>query len=465
MSNEAQQILRKRLAPKVLVTDPAILETYRGDWMVPSLPGAEPLGLARPENTQEVSEILSLCNELSIPVVPQGGRTGLAGGAALLPGSVGISLENMSRVETVDVTAATMTLEAGVTMKAAQLAAEEAGLLFPLDTGSRDSCMIGGNLATNAGGNRVLKYGMARDLVLGLEVVLADGTVMSSMNTMLKNNAGYDLKQLFIGSEGTLGVITRAVLRLYDAPLHRDTALCAAPDFDAVREVVRRVRKALGTDLSAFEAMWPEFYGFATNHALKPPLDHGLGYYLLIEQERRSDEAMHFEEILAYCIEDGLLVDVLIAQSSREAETFWAIRDASGDLQTRFWPNANFDVSIPITRIDGFVSSLRGRLEARWSDAKLIVFGHVVDSNIHLAVQVREDPFPQAEIDLVVYDCVGEFGGSISAEHGIGTLKTGYLDRSRSPVEINMMQQIKKVLDPGGILNPGKVFPLPGAVA
>lgn len=463
MSNEAYQILLDRLEPGLLVTDPAILETYRGDWMVPSLPGAKPIGLARPANTLEVSRLLRFCNELAVPVVPQGGRTGLAGGATLLPGSVGLSLERMCRVEAVDNTAATMTLEAGVTMRAAQLAAEEEGLLFPLDTGSRDSCMIGGNLATNAGGNHVLKYGMARDLVLGLEVVLADGTVMSSMNTMLKNNAGYDLKQLFVGSEGTLGVITRAVLRLYDAPMHTDTALCSAPDFDSVREVVRRVRKALGTDLSAFEAMWPEFYDFAANHAVKAPLARGTGYYLLIEQERRSGEAAYFEEVLANCISDGLLEDVLVAQSAREAENFWAIRDASGALKSDFWPNANFDVSIPIGRIDGFVSTLRHKLETRWSDAKLIVFGHVVDSNIHLAAQVGETPFPQSEIDLMVYDCVGEFGGSISAEHGIGTLKTDYLDRSRSPVEINMMQRIKQVLDPGGILNPGKIFPLPGA--
>lgn len=465
MVNATQQILRERLDPALFATDPEILETHRGDWSVTPLHGAKPIGFARPRNSQEVAEVVGLCNELAVPVVPQGGRTGLAGGAVLSEGSVGLSLEKMSRVETIDVTAATMTLEAGVTMKAAQLAAEEAGLFFPLDTGSRDSCMIGGNLATNAGGNRVLKYGMARDLVLGLEVVLADGTIVSSMNTMLKNNAGYDLKQLFIGSEGTLGVITRAVLRLYDAPLHRDTAFCSAPDFDAVKEALLRVRAALGTDLSAFETMWPEFYDFAAKHSARPPLALGSGYYLLIEHERRSGDAKSFEETLANCITDGVLGDVLIAQSDRETKSFWAVRDASSDLQAHFRPNANFDVSIPIRRIDEFVCALREKLKARWSDAKLIVFGHVVDSNIHLAVQVGDDPFPKSGIDLIVYDCVGEFGGSISAEHGIGTQKTGFLDRSRSQVEINMMRQIKKVLDPCGILNPDKVFPSAGADA
>lgn len=458
--NPVEELARAMPAGMLLVGGD-IPERHLHDWMEAAAPGTA-LALARPRDTGEVSALLQSCHRLRLPVVPQGGLTGLAGGAVPVPGCVLLSLERLCGVEEIDSAACTATVLAGTPLEAVQQAAWEAGLFFPLDLGARGSCTIGGNLSTNAGGNRVLRYGMARDLVVGLEAVLADGTVVSNLNKMLKNNAGYDLKQLFIGSEGTLGVITRAVLRLHAQPRSTCTALCAVADYDGVLALLRHVRAGLGSALSAFEVMWPDFYRVVTGGVpgLATPLPHGHGAYILVESmgaDPTRDQA-RFEQVLGEALEAGVVADAVIAQSVDEARSLWRVRDASGEFRRVFWPHTGFDVSVPAGQIGAFVEDCCGRLRRRWPGMETVFFGHVGDANIHIGVRVGDGGQPTGEVEEIVYRCVGDWRGSISAEHGIGTLKRGHLHLSRSDSERAMMRMLKHALDPQGILNPGKVF-------
>ena len=441
-----------------------IPEKHFSDWMTSS-PVGTARALVRPASTQELSALLKLCYAHGVPVVPQGGLTGLAGGAQPVSDCVLVSLEKMDRIEAVDAASSTISVEAGVTMGRVQAAAADRGLFFPLDLGGRDSCTIGGNLSTNAGGNRVLRYGMARDLVLGLEVVLADGTVLSHMNLMLKDNTGYDLKQLFVGSEGTLGVITRAVLKLFPQPRTTQTALCALADYESVLGLLNHARQNLGARLSAFELMWPDFYERMTNGLprLSKPLPHGHGGYVLLEAQGTSPatDNEHFEGVLADALSQRLIADVVIAQSDSDARRIWAIRDSSGEFRAVFWPHVGFDVSVPTGQIGHFVEALKAQLRSRWPQMQTVFFGHVGDSNVHIGVKVVDGAQPEADIEEVVYGVVGQWQGSISAEHGIGTIKRAHLHHSRSPAEIAVMRTLKAALDPKGILNPGKVLPDP----
>lgn len=438
-----------------------IPERYFQDWMTSS-PVGTARALVKPASIQEVSDLLALCHAQGVPVVPQGGRTGLAGGAQPVTSCVLLSLEKMNQVEAVDRASSTISVQSGVTMGQVQAVALEHGLYFPLDLGGRDSCTIGGNLSTNAGGNRVLRYGMARDLVLGLEVVLADGTVLSHMNTMIKDNTGYDLKQLFVGSEGTLGVITRAVLKLFPQPLSTQTAMCSLPGYDQVLELLAHVRSRLGGRLSAFEMMWPDFYERMTAglQHLTTPLPHGAGAYVLIESQGTSPQtdAAQFEDILSEALERQWVDDVVIAQSDSDTRRLWAVRDASGEFRAVFWPHVGFDVSVTTGDLGRFVEALKQELKARWPDTQTVFFGHAGDSNVHIGVKVCDGPQPEADIEDLVYRLVGQWRGSVSAEHGIGTLKREHLHHSRTPAEIQTMRTLKKALDPKGILNPGKVL-------
>jgi FAD/FMN-containing dehydrogenase len=449
------------LAPGVIVPFAQIEPRYLGDWICHDAE-ARPIALARPRTTAEVSTVLSRCNQHGVPVVAQGGRTGLAGGATPGSGSVILSMERMRSMEAVDVASSTIAVEAGAVLEAVQQAADRADLLFPLDIGGRGSCTIGGNISTNAGGNRVLRYGMMRDLVLGLEAVLADGTVLTSMNRMQKNNTGYDLKQLFIGAEGTLGVVTRAVLRLFAKPSSVQTALCAVTNYDDVVRLLGAARKSLGADLAAFEVMWPEFYSLATEVAgLRAPLRHGYGAYVLVEAMGTDTgrDQVRFEEFIELALTNGTIVDGVVAKSIRESQDIWKIRDSSGEFQKTFWPYVGFDVSVPIGDIGRFMADCRRRLAARWADAETVWFGHAADSNIHICVRLPGvERLPEEEIDTIVYDCVGDHSGSVSAEHGIGLLKRKFLAKSRSADEIATMRTIKRALDPANILNPGKIF-------
>jgi FAD/FMN-containing dehydrogenase len=430
------------------------------DWVVHPPAEMFPVAVAYPRSTQDVAAILRLCNARGVPVVPQGGLTGLAGGGAPVAGCVAVSLSRMRAIEEVDPAAGTITVQAGVPLQAVQEAADAAGLLFPLDIGSRGSCLIGGNLSTNAGGNRVLRYGMTRDLVLGIEAVLADGTVITSLNKMQKNNAGYDLKHLFIGAEGTLGIITRAVLRLFPKPASMCTAFLALPDYAGVLDMLQRARTELGGTLSAFEVIWPEFYDLAiTEHNVRAPLPRGHGLYILMESlgTDQARDTAQFQAMIEAALEAGTVEDAAIAQSGRDSRDMWALRDSVAEFNRTF-PHVGFDVSIPIADMQRFITDCKAHLAKADPGFKCLSFGHIADSNIHLCVQQTPGGLTKAEVDAIVYGRVRAFGGSVSAEHGIGSLKKPYLGHSRTPAEIELMRRVKAALDPAGILNPTKVF-------
>jgi FAD/FMN-containing dehydrogenase len=434
-------------------------ERYWSDWLMRAGPEDAPLALVRPKTTEHVSRILALCNEHRIPVVPQGGLTGLTGAATPSRGAVLISMERMGTVLEADPISHTIVAEAGAPLQRIQEAAEAEGLFFPLDIGSRGSCQIGGNLSTNAGGNRVLRYGMARDLVLGIEAVLADGTIIHAMNAMMKNNAGYDLKHIFIGSEGTLGIITRVVLKLFAKPKSVAVALAAFEDYAALERFLSLTRSRLGGTLTAFEAMWNPFYVKAC--AIRggtPPLPIGHGAYALIEASSSDDNAEGLlGGVLETAIVDCLVADGVLAQSLAQAQAIWAVRDSSGEVALAYEPVGNFDVSVPTRQISTFVDDCTARLLDRWPQLDVNWFGHVVDGNLHLMAGGFEESDLHA-LEEVVYSVVREHNGSISAEHGIGLQKRAHLSYSRNAAEIAMMRQLKAAFDPNGILNPGKVF-------
>jgi FAD/FMN-containing dehydrogenase len=424
-------------------------------------PLGTPLALVRPASTGEVSAILRLCHAAGQPVVAWGGKTGLVDGA-VADGAVALSLERMNRIEETDPVAATMTVEAGCILQTVCEAAEAKGLLFPLDLGARGSATIGGNISTNAGGNRVIRYGMMRDLVLGLEVVLADGTVLSSMNRLIKNNAGYDLKQLFIGSEGTLGIVTRAVLRLRQRPASQDTAFVAIDSFDGLPRFLRHIESALGGTLSAFEVMWADFYQLVTTPPAKgrPPIAHGHPYYVLVESQGadQAEDSARFERALMASLEAGDLVDAVIAKSQIERNQMWGLRDDVIQLARNF-PIFGFDVSLRIADMEAYVAEVRKALTARWPKSTLVVFGHLGDGNLHVIAGVGDgSDEARHAVEAVVYGPLRPRGGSISAEHGIGLEKRPYLDWSRGPEEVALMRRLKQALDPRNILNPGKVI-------
>jgi len=422
---------------------------------------ADILGIAYPRSTEEVSQILRFCNDRGIKVTPQGGMTGLAGGGVPITSTVILSMERMRAIEEIDVDSGTITVQAGIPLEAVQIAADEAGLFFPLDLGGRGTAQVGGNASTNAGGNRVVRYGMMRALVLGAEWVMADGTVVTALNKMIKNNAGYDLKHLVLGTEGTLGVITRLVLRLYPKARSVCTALVALKDYPGVLEFLRRARGGLGATLSAFEMMWPEFYHLGTTAlGRRPPIAPEHGVYVLIETMGDDPEAeqVHFEAVIAEAIEAGVAQDAVITQSGREARDLWAIRDCPGEWPKVYWPQLSFDVSIPTGQMGDFMVFSREKLQERWPDVRTVYFGHVADSNLHLSVLSDGDPVRDHQIEETVYKAVGAWGGSVSAEHGIGVHKKEFLHYSRTPEEMALMKTLKAALDPKNTLNPGKVF-------
>ncbi len=452
--------IRNAIGTAQVIDGPAVDDRYLHDWVV-SMPDGRPLALVRPRSTGDVSAVLRICHDARVPVVPQGGLTGLAGGATPVDGAVVLSLELMTGIEEIDEAAATMTVLAGTPLQTVQEAAEAAGLFFALDMGARGSCQIGGNVATNAGGNRVIRYGMTRDLVLGLEVVLADGTVLTSLNKLIKNNAGFDLRQYFIGSEGTLGVVTRVVVRLHPRPRSQSTAFCAVESYDQVVALLRHAREWLGSSLSAFEIMWADFYELMTapGTGIVPPLPPGAGAYVLIEAlgTDATRDPEHFDEMLGHAVEAELVLDGVVAHSAAEARAFWAVRDASGEFPRLGWPSLGYDIGIPTRDIGRFVDACRAAVVARWPGGATAFFGHVGDSNLHLHVKTPDD-VPQGDVHELVYGLVRDWHGTTSAEHGIGTLRRRYLGYTRTPIEIAVMRQIKQAFDPRGILNPGKIL-------
>ncbi len=450
--------LKAALGDDAVLTGDRIGERYRSD---ESHSGRSlPLAVLRPATAEAVSQALSICDRHGQSVVPQGGLTGLVGGANPRKGDVALSLERFAGIEEIDAAAATMTVRAGTPLEAAQRAAEEAGFLLPIDLGSRGSCQIGGNIATNAGGIRVIRHGVTRDNVLGLEAVIADGTVLSSLTKTMKNNTGYDLRQLFVGSEGTLGIITRAVLKLKPLPSHRSTALCAAASYEKTVALLRMAQVMLA-NVSAFEVMWDSYFRFNAEVLGLKFFETNFPFLVIIEEDLFGGDqgGERFEAFLAAAFEEGLIEDALIAQSEKEARNFWSVRE--GYAMDKALPSLfNLDISMAIGRIGDYAEDCGKALFARFPDAHVSFFGHVGDSNLHVTIATAEGTEEDLHaIDEIAYDLVRRYGGSISAEHGIGTLKRDYLGHSRSPQELAVMRRIKAALDPNGILNPGKVLP------
>lgn len=449
------------LGPAGIITGAAVAERISTYWNHQPM---QARAILRPATVEQVCACLRLCHAAGQMVIPLGGNTGLAEATASTAEDVMLSLERMQGIEEIDEIGRHVTVQAGVILEHLQHQVSDRGLLFPVDLGARGSCTIGGMLATNAGGFGVLCHGMMREQVLGLEVVLADGTLISSLNRYQKNNTGYDLKQLFVGSEGTLGVITRAVLRLKPQPSARATALLAANDFTQVVALLQHLdRQGLGA-LSAFEVMWQGFWEMNTGeHAsLKSPFAQAYPFYLLVEFQGHDAERLNdiFELALERAYEHELLTDALVAQSEAERQVFWEIREAYEAEERYFDRTQGFDVSLPIRDMDRFVTTLSERLHALDARAGLLVFGHLADGNLHLTAGFHQ-PLPDPHVvEQLVYTTLVDFQGAVSAEHGIGLEKKPYLACSRHANEIALMRRLKQLLDPRGILNPGKIFDL-----
>jgi FAD/FMN-containing dehydrogenase len=416
--------------------------------------------IIRPASSEELSQILSLCHDAGQPIVTHGGRTGVAGGAVAGPDDLVMSLERMTKIIEIDPVTQTAVVEAGVTIEAVQNAVAEHGLLYPIDLGSKGSATVGGTIATNAGGNRVLRWGMTRPNILGLEAVLADGTIVNLMNRFLKNNTGYDLKQLFIGSEGTLGIVTRAVLRLVPLPTTQKLAFIAVPDYPSVLKLLTRARSM--QQLSAFEVMWRDYYAVIAAHdPHRCPLATDQKYYVLAEtmgmDEAADEQAM--QGFLEQAFEDGLIADAVTASSLKQVQDLWRIREGSELLVKEMGPFISFDISVDIRRAEEFVGTVYQRLDTQFGFFKAISFGHLGDSNIHIGVHVGPDTIArEAEIDAVVYGEVKQFGGALTAEHGIGTSKRDYLPSHITPQALETMARVRNALDADRILNRKMVF-------
>lgn len=422
-----------------------------------------PKALIRPNSTEQVAAALTLCHQYRQPVVTRGGGTGLVGGTLMSDQEILLSLERMNQIEELDARSRTVTVQAGVPLQSIQESAADNGLFCPLDLGARGSCTIGGNLATNAGGNRVVRFGMAREMVLGLEVVTADGTVINGMKSVIKNNTGYDLKHWFVGSEGTLGVITRAVLRLQSAPLSQNTALVAVENFDQLIDLLNKADALLGGGMSSFEVMWQNYYTHVTQggHRHRQPISGDYPYYVVIESmgaDQQTDDE-RFTRALENLFEQGLIVDAVLAKSQGESEAIWAIRDDVEALMDLF-PYYVYDISVPLKFMEDYVAAVNTRLGETYPGNNLcITFGHLGDGNLHFIIQVDDEYEPgHKAVNDIVYQELASRDGVISAEHGIGTEKKPYLSVSRSSTEITLMKTIKQALDPQNILNPGKIF-------
>ena len=425
----------------------------------------EPLAVLRPRTPQEVAQVMRHLHALAQPVVIQGGMTGLVAGGVPQPGEVVLSMERLNTIESFDTQQGTLTVQAGVPLETVHQHVQAQGWMFPVDIGSRGSCQIGGLIATNAGGNRVLRYGMTRQSILGLEAVLADGSVISRMGAALKDNAGYDLKQNFIGSEGTLGIVTRARLGLVPLSNSRHTAVVALQTFAQVQALLSLCRNSLGGQLSSFEVMWRDYFTLATQviHAERPLFSQPAEFWVLIETmgtDIAQDMAL-LEQTLAQVLAWDDAVDVVLAQSLADAQRLWAVREAAGEAARAVAPWAGFDVSMPTAEMPGWADAIRRETMAL-GVPQTQTYGHLGDGNLHLVV----GPIPaQAGLkeDLVrrVHASVGALGGSISGEHGIGFSKKSHLGMTRSVEEIALMRTLKHALDPLNLLNRGRIFDMP----
>ncbi len=415
--------------------------------------------LLMPSSTADIGAILEQCNGAGQSVLTHGGLTNCVTAVEPTLDDLVLSTEKMTDIVEIDPIGGTAVVEAGAVLQNVQEAVAGEGLYFPLDLGARGSCTIGGNIATNAGGINVLRYGMMRNLVLGLEVVMADGSVMSSLNRMLKNNAGYDMKQIFIGSEGTLGVVTRAVLRLYPEPRGRQDALVAMTSVDRVIAFLGLLQREIAGNLSAFEIMWGSYYRAVTGeNGHRPPLDREYPFYVVFQAEGSDPAAddARFEAVLEQAFEEQLIADAVIPKSAAEARAIWEIRE-NFEPALIAPPYYLYDVSLPIRHMAEYVKAVEENVDAQWDGGTCITLGHMADGNLHFFVAPGEIGDFHPASDRCVYEPLQQYGGSVSAEHGIGLEKLRWLPHSKSDAEIRLMRSLKRTLDPNDILNPGRV--------
>ena len=443
-----------------VLTDPKDTQPYLTDWRRQYTGAAE--CVVRPANTAEVARVVQLCATERIAIVPQGGNTGLAGGSvpAGKAREIVLALGRLNRIRAIDRLNDTMTVEAGCVLANVQRAADEAGRLFPLSLAAEGSCQIGGNLSTNAGGINVLRYGMAREQVLGLEVVLADGRVWDGLRGLRKDNTGYDLKQLFLGAEGTLGIITAAVLRLHPKPSATATAWIALKTPAAAVQLLSMLHETLGDRLSAFELLSRSCVEAVLKFApgTQDPLGSPYPWYVLCELADSGEERLlreRVEKVLADCAERGAIDDAVLAQSGEQARALWRIRETVPEAQ---FTNVKHDIAVPVSRTAAFIEQAGPRLAAKFPDVRIYAFGHVGDGNIHYNIGPERLVAERAAVNRIVYDAVAELGGSISAEHGIGQLKRDEILRHKPAIEVELMRALKRTLDPHNLMNPGKVL-------
>ena len=462
------QKLKNALGPKGWIEDKEIIEPYlleeRG------LFRGESSLLLKPKNTEEVSKILKLCNEYNIKVVPQGGRTGLCGGT--IPSENGqeimLSLERMNKIKDLNEANFTITVDAGCILNNIQNIADEKNFLFPLSLASEGSCTIGGNLSTNAGGINVLRYGMARDLVLGIEVVLANGEIWSNLTSLRKDNRGYDLKQLFIGSEGTLGIITSAVLKLFPAPRNIETALFAIPNTDAAIELLGLARNASADLLNAYELVSRIGMEMVIKHipGAKEPIKDKYEWYVLIEfsSSSKNNLRQQMEDLFELALNKKIVLDGVIAESTQQRKDLWVLRDGLNEAQKPEGGSIKHDISVPINNVSKFIDSASKCVKKFIPSSRVVAFGHIGDGNIHFNISqpLKQDKNEFLnkwnDVNKLVFDIVESLNGSFSAEHGIGKLKRKELQTYNPKIEIDLMKSIKSTFDPNNILNPGKVL-------
>ena len=452
--------------PHVLLA-PADKARYEEDWR--GRYRGQARAVVRPASTEEVSALVSRCRDLGVAIVPQGGNTGLCGGATPHAGGreVVVSLERMNRIRRFDRMNRSLAVDAGCTLASVQQAAADRDCLFPLSLASEGSCQIGGNLSTNAGGVHVLRYGNMRDLVLGVEVVLPDGRVWNGMRQLRKDNTGYDLKHLFIGAEGSLGIVTAAVLKLFPRPRGRAVAWATVRDTSHAIDLFQLASARCGAALNAFELVGDSALELVLRHipGTRSPLATTAAWNVLIElagQESAESHCESIESLLADGMEAGLVVDAAIARSEAQAEALWQLRENISEAQRIEGFSIKHDISLPLAAMDDFLADAKRELEANFDDLRLVVFGHLGDGNLHYNLSSRHRQGNDlviartAEANRIVHDRVAASGGSISAEHGLGQLKREEILRYRSPIEDEMMRAIKRAFDPDGLMNPGK---------
>ena len=455
-----QQLLGDIVGAANVLTEDRDTQPYFTDWRRQYSARAE--CVVRPASTAEVARVVAACADQDVAIVPQGGNTGLSGGSVPTGArrEIVLALGRMHRIRELDALNDTITVEAGCVLAAVQRAAEDAGRLFPLSLAAEGSCQIGGNLSTNAGGVNVLRYGTAREQVLGLEVVLPDGRTWNGLRGLRKDNTGYDLKQLFLGAEGTLGVITAAVLRLVPRPSASATAWIAlGRPRDAV-ELLAALHERLGNRVSAFELVSRNCLEAVLAHArdVHDPLAGAHPWYVLAELADSGEPGLlreRVERVLVDCTERGALRDAVLAQSGEQSRALWRIRETIPEAQ---FTNVKHDVAVPVSRTPEFIERAGERLAKRFPEAQVYAFGHVGDGNIHYNVGPEALVAQRAAVNRIVYDTVAELGGSISAEHGLGQLKRDEIVQHKDPLELELMRTLKRALDPKGLMNPGKVI-------